>query len=537
MSTTRLILTAGFLAVLSISSVEAQGPPGGAMGFISRLDANKNGQLDPNEQGRARPFLERIARETGGLDLNRPIPLQTLASKVQQMQGGGGGDQNRDRSRSRDRGSQPARNSGDRRFDDDAAAATEGLVQGFNEIPEDLVPPVGFGSKAEYLNVDVIQADFVEAENTIKRYDRNRDGILDQEEIRNAKWLYGNPMNQDRNGDGRLTKSELAVRYSIRRDTQKDQAREKAFQESQKPKDNNQQSRGGPPQGGDQSRSRRGGGDSGGGDRMAQFADSIFQRYDSNKSGVFEKDEWKNFRTDPSGWDFNKDGKITREELVKGMSERFGGGRSSGGENGSQRGRTTWNGDKGPAGGGSGESPNSYRFKTAHDLLPEGIPQWFREGDKNKDGQIAMSEYSGQWNEKTLSEYYVYDRNRDGLLTVGEVMAAKETGFVRGVTPPPKTPSGDSPRVTNQTQERGSRSSEKGSESSEKGSESSSESKGPDERYVKYAVMTIGRYDENKDGVLSLDEIKDAKNVKAEYDQNKDGKLTPAEIATGWSKK
>jgi Ca2+-binding EF-hand superfamily protein len=264
---------------------------------------------------------------------------------------------------------------------------------------------------------------------------------------------------------------------------------------------------------------------------MAQFAEGIFQRYDSNKSGVFEKDEWKNFRTDPTPYDTNKDGKITRDELIKGMTQRFGGGRSSGGDSGQQNGRTSWSGgSKGPAGGGTGESPNSYRFKTAHDLLPEGIPQWFREGDRNKDGQIAMSEYSGQWNEKTLSEYYVYDRNRDGLLTVQEVMSAKETGFVRGVTPPPKTSSGDSPRVTNQAQETGSK-------SSEKGSESSAESNGPDERYVKYAVMTIGRYDENKDGVLSLEEIKDAKNVKAEYDQNKDGKLTPAEIATGWSKK
>ncbi|MCH2601187.1 MAG: hypothetical protein MKZ94_17380, partial [Pirellulales bacterium] len=65
MLSTRLFLTAGLLAILATSSLEAQGPPGGAMGFISRLDANKNGQLDPNEQGRARPFLERIAREPG----------------------------------------------------------------------------------------------------------------------------------------------------------------------------------------------------------------------------------------------------------------------------------------------------------------------------------------------------------------------------------------------------------------------------------------------------------------------------------------
>lgn len=528
MSSTRLFLTAGLLAILATSSLEAQGPPGGAMGFISRLDANQNGQLDPDEQGRARPFLERIARETGGLDLNRPIPLQTLASKFEQMQGGGGADQNRDRSRSRDRGSQPARNSGDRRFDDDAAAAAEGLVQGFNEIPEDLIPPVGFGSKAEYLNVDVIQADFEEAENTIKRYDRNRNGILEQDEIRAGTWKYGNPMNQDRNGDGRLTKSELAVRYSIRRDTQQAQAREKSYRDSQNPQQS-QPSRGGAPQGGDQSRSRGGsrwgGGDSGSADRMAQFAEGIFQRYDSNKSGVFEKDEWKNFRTDPTPYDTNKDGKITRDELIKGMTQRFGGGRSSGGDSGQQNGRTSWSGgSKGPAGGGTGESPNSYRFKTAHDLLPEGIPQWFREGDRNKDGQIAMSEYSGQWNEKTLSEYYVYDKNRDGLLTVQEVMSAKETGFVRGVTPPPKTSSVDSSKATSETPKNGSEA-------------ASATTEGADPRYVKYAVTLIGRYDKDKNGVLDLSEIKDTRSVKPEFDQNKDGKLTPQEIAIGLGKK
>ena len=256
MSKTRLLLVASLLAVLSTGNLKAQPPGGGPMSFISRLDANGNGQLDPNEQGRARPFLERIARETGGLDLNRPIPLQTIASKVQQMQNGGSSSQSRDRSRSRDRGRGPAQNSGDRRFDEDAQAAMENLVPGFNEIPEDLLPPVGFGSKAEYLSVDVIQADFDEAEQTIKRYDRNRNGILEQDEIRAGKWLYGNPMNQDRNGDGKLTRSELAVRYSIRRDTQRDQQREKAFRDSQKPQ-SQQQPQGRPPQGGPpQSRDR-----------------------------------------------------------------------------------------------------------------------------------------------------------------------------------------------------------------------------------------------------------------------------------------
>ena len=56
MSKTRLLLVASLLAVLSTGNLKAQPPGGGPMSFISRLDANGNGQLDPDEQGRASPF-------------------------------------------------------------------------------------------------------------------------------------------------------------------------------------------------------------------------------------------------------------------------------------------------------------------------------------------------------------------------------------------------------------------------------------------------------------------------------------------------
>ena len=56
----------------------------------------------------------------------------------------------------------------------------------------------------------------------------------------------------------------------------------------------------------------------------------VFSAYDTNKSGVFEKDEWKNFRTDPTPWDYNETEK-SLDELVKGMSNA-GGGRSGGRE-------------------------------------------------------------------------------------------------------------------------------------------------------------------------------------------------------------
>ena len=60
------------------------------------------------------------------------------------------------------------------------------ILAGFDVI-EDVIPVPGFGAKAEYLNVPVQEADFTEAEQTIKRYDRNRNGVLEADEIRKPR--------------------------------------------------------------------------------------------------------------------------------------------------------------------------------------------------------------------------------------------------------------------------------------------------------------------------------------------------------------
>ena len=52
--------------------------------------------------------------------------------------------------------------------------------------------------------------------------------------------------------------------------------------------------------------------------------------------------------------------------------------------------------------------------------LPEGLPPWFKQLDKNKDGQISLSEWlSGG---KTRDEFRVYDLNGDGFITAEEVL-------------------------------------------------------------------------------------------------------------------
>ena len=86
--------------------------------------------------------------------------------------------------------------------------------------------------------------------------------------------------------------------------------------------------------------------------------------------------------------------------------------------------------------------------------------------------------------------------------------------------PKPKTDSSSRPATS-------------GSSGQPKGFADSSE----DERYVKFAVRTIQKYDTNKDQVLSEDEWSKSSTIKAEADNDKDGKITPQELAAFYKKK
>ena len=520
------LLLISILSLTVSSTVLAQGGP---MEFLKRLDANGNGVLEPDEQGRARPFLERMARDGGGMDLSRPIPLDTIAKRVEQMRNGGSGDQSRDRGQSRDRS----------RGDLENVPTPDTLVPSFGvEQTVDAGLP-GFGPKAAYLNVDVKQADIDRAKDTIRRYDRNRDGILDSQEIKQGRWIYGNPLTQDKNGDGKLTAAELSLRYSI---TRSNEAKKKAAGGGDnKDQQNNGQAQ---PQQGDprrssggdrrSSRSRSGGGPpgQGGGDRMAMFANSIMQRYDSNKSGVIEKEEWKNFRSDPSGADKNKDNKITKEELSAWMQSRFSGGQQQQEfkpnpyrEGGEKYGETK-------SSAGSTSQGSGVRFLTPHERLPQGIPSWFINTDGNLDGQVAMGEYTDKWSESVLKEYYQFDANRDGIITPFECIGATDQGVVRS-TPVPERSSAVAAAQPKPKTDSSSRPATSSSSGQPKGFADSSE----DERYVKFAVRTIQKYDTNKDQVLSEDEWSKSSTIKADADADKDGKITPQELAAFYKKK
>jgi len=173
--------------------------------FLDRLDRNGNGMLDMDErEGPAGFMIGRMQRENPNMKTDRPIPIKEIKEAFEKMRGGGsrGGD------------SRGGRGGDD---DDDQPSALEAglLVPGFGEAST-MVPVPGFGSTAELFDVEIRPEDEREAEERMRRYDRNKDGFLTSDEL-SSRW-EGNPMDFDRNRDGKLSVAELSVRYARRRE-------------------------------------------------------------------------------------------------------------------------------------------------------------------------------------------------------------------------------------------------------------------------------------------------------------------------------
>jgi hypothetical protein len=66
--------------------------------------------------------------------------------------------------------------------------------------------------------------------------------------------------------------------------------------------------------------------------------------------------------------------------------------------------------------------PVARRFRTAAELLPDGLPDWFRKQDANGDGQISMAEYAKNWTEAKVAEYGKWDLNGDGVIEPSEAL-------------------------------------------------------------------------------------------------------------------
>ncbi|TWU32868.1 EF-hand domain-containing protein [Novipirellula artificiosorum] len=375
---------------------------GGGGGFdpssmLQRFDTNGNGVLDPDEQkaGPGQFIVSRAAQIDSSIVAGKAVPLSKLGEAFQKMREGAG-----DRGNS-ERGRTPS--------DPDAGLTAELLVPGFGN-EETLAPLLGFGPNSEMMSVTITDEDKREAQERIRQYDRNGDSQLSKEELQRGRFS-GNPLDFDTNRDGKLSATELSVRYARRREVKEEE-------EATRRRDN---------------RNRRG-------------------------------DEKK-------------------EESV---TDYF-------------------NGRK------------SYRIN-AERSLPEGIPGFFADKDVNGDAQVSMVEFASEWSDEVLTEYFKCDLNRDGVITVQEVVQAVEEGAQVNA------PAGRSEMAS--TSSAAATGEASGSTASTAGGGAR-----PDEKLMSYAERIIERNDKNGDKALTASEWEEMLLNPAPADADRDGRITILEYA------
>ncbi len=424
------VVALGVIAGL-LSEASAQ-PSGGRPGFnpepfIRRLDRNNDGLLGPEEmQGRARHFLERYTRDNPNLDTSKPIPIEVLMREI------------RRRREDSQRGERPSDGSG-RSSSSSAPEQKPPLVQGFGV--DELPPPVpGFGEQAERFSVNVIDTDRDRARDIIRRYDSDGDGQLSRSETARGRW-FDDPFDWDRNGDRKLSETELAMRYAERR---------------------------------------------------------------QNESG-----------SDSRRSDFRSDGRGGSDNQHRDRKSRY-------------------SRDRRESDSRENQNKTSYRFSTAHERLPEGLPEWFKDRDQDKDGQIMLHEFTNEFNNAVIAQFQKQDLNGDGVITPGECLAAKA-----GVQPIASDTTGNSPdkssgddRPTRYRFGRKPRGSSP--ESTRTGSTNAATSPAPegiDAATFTYFTRYVAKYDEDRDGELSREEWRKMPKDPAAADKDRNGRITVAEYA------
>jgi Ca2+-binding EF-hand superfamily protein len=398
---------------------------------LQRIDANGNGLLEPQEvPSTMRALVDRAARRAG-LDPRKPISISKLnrhrsesvksprdnSEKSEQRRNGR--DRNRDRRSSRDENRDRGRERRNSWVSKGPSADDHGvpgfgeeidlpLVPGFGEeIDLPLVPGFGEAFDGQVVVVSLEEKYVPEllryVDGILNRYDTNKNRILDAGEWKAVRWR-SDPHASDKNGDGRLTRSELAVRIA-------GFWGEKAYRRSGDKKGSDNAS----------SREKSKTGKRSSSDKYARYAASLMRQYDKNRSGVLEKDEASQLRGYLAGSDRNGDGKVTASELKSRLSSYGQRGKRGGGDTSrSSKHKKSRHVSKSRSHRSSG-----YRSRSPIERQSDDLPKWFARCDANADGQVAMSEYASEWTDEKIAEFKGYDLNGDGLITAKECLQAK----------------------------------------------------------------------------------------------------------------
>ncbi len=194
--------------------------------------------------------------------------------------------------------------------------------------------------------------------------------------------------------------------------------------------------------------------------KVRRYAERLLQRYDKNRDGRLQADEWSKMHGHPEAADGNRDGAITPDELTSYIGA-FGRNRRVGlanpllgweprsepqsqaaGAQGSRPERAAPDGVEGKNGTPSAETglqptagaqpPRATTFHVPKSRLPAGLPDWFLRRDLDGDGQLSLAEYAPSSMPADLEQFARYDGNGDGFITARECLGVLKPAGRKG---------------------------------------------------------------------------------------------------------
>ncbi len=383
--------------------------------YLNQRDTNKNGRLDRNEfseGGRTERFLKGMGIDTS----SSSISIKKIVAKA-------AGDRKKMEEK---QNSNDPMNSGPK-------------VPGFG-VNDGVAPRPTFGA-ADVAPLTTKFSDKViaDVDQTLARYDRNKDYRLDRDEIRRARWGSPSPADSDTNGDGKLSRTELLNRYYLREQYSRDakskseSAKDKKVEDSRRSGDrrrftsssaNNSTSRSyGSPRSSSSSRgSTRSSsrtsptritsktvGASPADDRSKyeNYVSGLMKNYDKDNDGKLSKTEIKSMRRPPTAADSDKDGFISKDELIDSLSGK------------NKKTATATTTTKAKTDSKSSRS-GSKSYSSSRKSRSSGRSGSFSSLDKDQDNRVEMHEFSTEWDDKKVEEFYEKDKNGDGVITAKE---------------------------------------------------------------------------------------------------------------------
>lgn len=164
--------------------------------------------------------------------------------------------------------------------------------------------------------------------------------------------------------------------------------------------------------------------------KFAQAARQIFDRYDNNKDNLLQEEERSGYRwVNLKEADTNGDNLVSEQELASFLARRAGSSESADADS-STRSTSSVTSVSSPVqsarivGSPLRSGQRSFRFLTARERLPEGLPSWFAQKDADADGQVMMVEWAAVWTDEQIDAFAAIDRNQDGIITPKEALAS-----------------------------------------------------------------------------------------------------------------